>query len=292
MNLLKNISYREIWSISYPIILGGVAQNIVNVTDTAFLGKFGEIPLAAAGNGGIFYMVIIMAGMGFTAGGEILIGRRNGENNAKEIGKIFSHLVYCLLALSVIFFLISKFSIPHLINAVSKSKEIAQYTIEYLDYRIWGVFFSFLCFAFRAFFVGITETKILITNTAIMGIVNVILDYALIFGELGMPMMGVAGAAIASVIAEVIAFIHFFWYTSRIDHKKYHLFKFTRIKTNIVNQISKVATPIMVRNFISLTSWLIFFLIIEQIGERELAVSHIARSFYMVLIIPLWGFSA
>ena len=208
--MVDNISYKKIWVISYPLILGGVAQNIVSVTDTAFIGKFGgEIPLGAVGNGGIFYMVIIMAGLGFAAGGEILIGRRNGEENYKQIGKVFSHLFYCLCFLGVVIFLFTKFAVPDLIEAVSKSKEIAQYTIEYLDYRAYGILFSFFNFAFRAFYVGITETKVLIINTFILCAINVALDYGLIFGELGLPMMGIAGAALASVIAEAVASLHF-----------------------------------------------------------------------------------
>ncbi|NQY11257.1 MAG: MATE family efflux transporter [Flavobacteriales bacterium] len=291
--MVDNISYKKIWVISYPLILGGVAQNIVSVTDTAFIGKFGgEIPLGAVGNGGIFYMVIIMAGLGFAAGGEILIGRRNGEENYKQIGKVFSHLFYCLCFLGVVIFLFTKFAVPDLIEAVSKSKEIAQYTNEYLDYRAYGILFSFFNFAFRAFYVGITETKVLIINTFILCAINVALDYGLIFGELGLPMMGIAGAALASVIAEAVASLHFVYYTSKINHQKYSLFEFPKIQRDIISRINVIASPIMLRNLIAFSSWLAFFLMIEHISARDLAISHIVKTLYMVLIIPLMGYSA
>ncbi|MCH7535131.1 MAG: MATE family efflux transporter, partial [Bacteroidetes bacterium] len=228
----NSISYKKIWRISYPIILGGVAQNIVNVTDTAFLGRLGEVPLAAAGNGGIFYLVLVMTGLGFSSGGEILIGRRNGEKNYPAIGKIFSHLFYCLSAISIVFFLIIIFAIPHFIEVVSKSKDIAENTIEYLDYRAYGIFFSFINFTFRAFYVGITQTRILITNTTLMSLINVVLDYVLIFGEFGFPKMGIGGAALASVISEFVATVHFIYYTTRMNHKKYALFEFPLFDSN------------------------------------------------------------
>lgn len=83
-------SYRSIWQISYPIIISGVAQNIVNVTDTAFLGRLGIVELGAAGNAGLFYFAIMMVGLGFSVGLGILIGRRNGERNQTAIGGLIT----------------------------------------------------------------------------------------------------------------------------------------------------------------------------------------------------------
>ncbi|MBU1370212.1 MAG: MATE family efflux transporter, partial [Bacteroidetes bacterium] len=79
MNL--NITYKRIWSIAYPIILGSVAQNFINVTDTAFLGRVGEIALGASAIGGMFYLIFIMLGLGFGTGAQIIISRRFGEGN-------------------------------------------------------------------------------------------------------------------------------------------------------------------------------------------------------------------
>ena len=72
-------SNKYIWEISYPIILGMLAQNVINVTDTAFLGRVGEVELGASAIGGLFYVVIFMLGLGFGTGAQILMARRNGE---------------------------------------------------------------------------------------------------------------------------------------------------------------------------------------------------------------------
>ena len=77
----KTTTYNNIWQISYPIILSLVAQNVVNVTDTAFLGRVGEVELGASAIGGLFYISIFMLGFGFGTGAQILIARRNGEKN-------------------------------------------------------------------------------------------------------------------------------------------------------------------------------------------------------------------
>ena len=70
---------KEIWKISYPILISLVVQNLINITDTAYLGHVGEIELGASALAGVFYMAIYMIGFGFSIGSQILIGRRNGD---------------------------------------------------------------------------------------------------------------------------------------------------------------------------------------------------------------------
>lgn len=155
-----------------------------------------------------------------------------------------------------------------------------------------GRFLALINFVFVSFYVGITKTKILSFVTTIMMIVNVLLDYILIFGKFGFKPMGVEGAALASVISEVIATLFFIFYTLKyVNIKEYDLFKFQKFEPHLCKRLINISSPIMLQNFFSLSSWFIFFMIIEKIGETELAISHIVRSIYMVLMIPLFGFS-
>ena len=288
-----SISYKNIWKIAFPIIISGVAQNVVNVTDTMFLGQLSNVALGAGGNAGIFYFVLVISGMGFTTGAQIIIGRRNGEKNYSQIGKVFDHCLYFIIPLGFILFCFMKFISPHLLAAITLSPQILEASIEYLDYRAFGILFSFINFSFIAFYVGTTKTKILIPITFLMMLTNVFLDYSLIFGNFGFPEMGIKGAAIASVISEATALLFFIIYTyKKIDIEKFNLFGFRNFDKAIFNRILKVGSPIMLQNFLSLSSWFIFFMIIEKLGETELAVSHIIRSIYMVLMIPLFGFSS
>ena len=144
---------------------------------------------------------------------------------------------------------------------------------------------------FRAFFVGITDTKPLILVAFIMALLNIILDYCLIFGEFGFPSLGIKGAAIASVISEIFAFLFMIGY---IIIKKYHLrfyiFKFGRVFTSLMYKIINISLPVMFQHFIALFGWFIFFVIIEQMGQRALAISNIIRSIYLILMIPVWAF--
>ena len=86
-----DITYKRIWNVAYPIILGSIAQNLINFTDTAFLGRVGEVALGAGALGGIFYLAIIMLGLGFGTGAQIIIARRFGEKQLKQIGSVVDH---------------------------------------------------------------------------------------------------------------------------------------------------------------------------------------------------------
>lgn len=286
-------TYKNIWNVSFPIILSGVAQNIVNVTDTAFLGRVGIVELGAAGNAGIFYMVLMMIGLGFTVGCQIIMGRRNGEGNLNSIGDLFNSGLFFLLPLALVLFCFLYFLSPLLLSNLMASPEVLEASNQFLQVRSFGIFFAFFNFLFIAFYTGTTKTQILIKVTFLQSAVNVIFDYLLIFGYGGFPEMGIRGAALASVISEVCALLYFFYYTTnKVDYKAYGLFQHLNFDPQKLKKILVVASPIMLQNFLALTTWLTFFMIIEQMGEKELAVSHIIRSIYMVVMIPLFGFSS
>lgn len=289
----QQIDYKNIWKVSYPIILSGVAQNIVNVTDTAFLGRYGMVELGAAGNAGIFYMVLMMIGLGFTIGCQIIIGRRNGEGDHQKIGDLFNAGLLFLLPVALLLFVFVKLFTPQILSSLVASPNILSASIDYLSIRSYGIFFAFFNFLFISFYTGTTKTKVLTKATFIQAGVNVILDYLLILGEFGLPELGIKGAALASVISEIAALLYFAYFTYvKIEFRKYNLFQRLKYDWKKQQHILKVAAPIMLQNFMALCTWLSFFMIIEQTGESNLAISHIVRSIYMVVMIPLFGFSS
>ena len=115
-----SITYERIWLVAYPIILGSIAQNLINFTDTAFLGRVGEIALGAGALGGLFYLAVIMLGLGFGTGAQIIIARRYGEGKLKEVGPIVDHSALFLLVLAVFSFVLLRFGsvriLEHIVN--------------------------------------------------------------------------------------------------------------------------------------------------------------------------------
>ncbi len=272
-------------------MLSLLAQNIVSITDTAFLGRVGEIELGASAIAGLYYFCFYMIGFGFGTGLQIIVSRRKGEKKDSLIGLAVDNGIYFLFLLAVFLIFVSLFFAPDFFRFSISSPKILQQSIVFLDYRIWGLFFAFCNIVFRSFFVGITNTKYLTYNAVIMAVSNIILDYGLIFGNLGLPEMGLKGAAIASVISEAIAAV--FFVIIVIKNKRfemYNLFTFKRPEWKIIYSILDISFYIMLQFFISLGAWFTFFLIIEKTGERSLAISNVIRSIYMLLMIPVWGY--
>lgn len=280
-------SNKEIYQVTYPIFLSLIAQNIINVTDTAFLGRVSEVDLGASAIGGVFYIAVYMVGFGFSQGAQILIGRRNGERNFAAIGPIFNSSLIFNLMLALIIFLVSLLFIPHLMQYLVSSQHVYEATIEFLNWRIYGFFFAFLTTVFRAFFVGITRTRVLTYSAVITALTNILFGYLLIFGKFGFPEWGIAGAAIASVLAELAGLIYLIFATlKQKDIHVFGLFSFRKIEFNTIQKILELSVFIMFQYFISISTWFMFFIFIERLGERPLAVTNIGRSLYVLLMIP------
>lgn len=283
---------KEIWRVTYPIFLGLLAQNVINVTDTAFLGRVGEVALGAAAMGGLLYICVYTIAFGFSVGSQILIARRNGEGNYRAVGPIMWQGTAFSFGMAVCLLILMYFSAAPLIRLLITSDSIYGATYEFFTWRIWGFLFAFVNVMFRGLYIGITRTKVLTMNAVVMALVNVVLDYALVFGELGLPEMGVRGAALASVIAEASSLLFFLLYTYyKIDLKKYGLNRFGQFDLSMVLRILRISCFTMVQYFLAMAIWFVFFMALERLGQRQLAVANIVRSVYVVLLIPVQAIS-
>lgn len=283
---------KEIWRVTYPIFLGLLAQNVINVTDTAFLGRVGEVALGAAAMGGLLYICVYTIAFGFSVGSQILIARRNGEGNYRAVGPIMWQGTAFSFGMAVCLLILMYFSAAPLIRLLITSNSIYGATYEFFTWRIWGFLFAFVNVMFRGLYIGITRTKVLTMNAVVMALVNVVLDYALVFGELGLPEMGVRGAALASVIAEASSLLFFLLYTYyKVDLKKYGLNRFGQFDLSMVLRILRISCFTMVQYFLAMAIWFVFFMALERLGQRQLAVANIVRSVYVVLLIPVQALS-
>lgn len=290
-------SYSKILKISTPIMIGSAVQNLITLTDLIFLGRVGEVELGAIGIVGVFYLIITSIGYGFSKGGQIMIARRYGEGNLHKIGRATYSLLAFEVFLSVIIFTVVMFGGPLLFDMTVQDPEIRAACDEYLYYRIFGVFFSYIGVTLVALYTGVARTKPIIYFSIGLFVVNSILNYGLIFGHFGMPEMGMGGAALASTLAEVLAFIVFLIYLA-YDYRSLGTYGFfdrkeARIDLPMIKTQLSIAVPILIQTIVGLGSWYIFFVIVENyIGPRELAISNVLRAVYLVIMIPCWGLSS
>ena len=288
-----NTSYRQILAISTPIMLGSAVQNVIALSDSVFLYHLSEVDFAAIGFVGVFYLIVAAIGFGFSKGGQIMIARRMGENNYKEVGRTFYAMVYFEFGLAIAMFLFMQYGCYYFFSLFINSDLIFYKSLEYLEYRSWGVFFSYVGVAIVALYTGVARTAFIVIDTIILAIVNIALNYALIFGHWGLPAMGIAGAGLASTIAEIVAFVIFIIYILYDKYaRKYYLFTLPKIDFELIRKQLKISSPIVAQAVVGLGSWFVFFGIVENLGERELAITNLGRMVYLVLSIPCWGFSS
>ena len=286
-------SYRNIWRVAYPILISLVMEQMIGLTDTAFLGRVGEVELGASAIAIVYYMVLFMIGFGFSLGAQIIIGRRNGEGNFRETGKIFWNGLYFVLGLSGIIIVLSELFSPSLMKLMVSSSAIYDASLSYVRWRLPGMVFAFATTMFRAFYVGTTQTRTLTLNSVVMVLSNVVFNYILIFGKLGLPALGITGAAIGSSLAELVSLIFFIVYTrTSCDRSKYGLDRAARFEATRVKAMMPVCSWTMIQHTISITTWFIFFMYIEHLGERSLAISNITRSVSGLIWVVLSAFSA
>ena len=293
MSSTGTYSYRNIWKVAYPILISLVMEQMIGLTDTAFLGRVGEVELGASAIAIVYYMVLFMIGFGFSIGAQIIIGRRNGEGRFKDTGKVFWNGLYFVLGLSGIIILLSELFTPWMMKFMVSSTAVYDAALSYVSWRLPGMVFAFCTAMFRAFYVGTTQTKTLTLNSIVMVLSNVVFNYILIFGKFGIPALGITGAAIGSSLAELVSLIFFIIYTRvGCDRRKYGLDKAARFEKDELKSMMPVCTWTMIQHTISISTWLIFFLYIEHLGERALAISNITRSVSGLIWVVLQAFSS
>ncbi|WP_026751784.1 MATE family efflux transporter [Sediminibacterium sp. C3] len=293
LNLQVNTGNKAILKIALPISASIVVPQINFITNNIFLGGLGQKELGIAGITGVYYLMFAVIGNGLNSGLQALISRRAGENRIDEIGALFWHGVRIAMFFALFGILTTWFVAPMVLKWSLHDEEGVNMAIQFLSIRIWGLPLLYIYQMRNALLVGINQSKLLVLGTAAEAIVNIVFDYGLIYGKLGMPALGFNGAAYASIIAEaagllaVFLVIRFNGMSKKINLFKKVPFQFTYIKL-ILNQ----SYPLILQHVISIMSWEYFYILIEHHGARDLAVSNTMRNLFGFFGCFTWAFAA
>jgi putative MATE family efflux protein len=250
----------------------------------------GEDALGVSAMGGLFYLMLTVLSFGFGTGSQILISRKVGENKPEEVGDLFSHNLIILTVYGIVAFLFMQISAVYMMPKFIHSTVILTMSQSFLSYRSWGIFFTIYISAFNALYIGLGRTKIIMYSTLVTAVLNIFLDYALIFGHFGLPQMKTDGAAIASIIAEFVGLLIMavnVWLHQYHIMYKMKLFKKYSITT--FNRLIKLSLPLVIQYSFSFGAWYLFFIVIEHMGETQIAISNIMRSILFLFTISCWA---
>lgn len=276
-----------------PISLAILVPQINFITNNIFLGHLDEQSLATAGITGVFYLVFAVVGQGLNNGLQALIARRAGENRIDEIGKLFSQSILISLTLALFCILFTYFFAPWILQLSLKDEAVKNQAVSFLRIRIWGLPFLFIYQMRNALLVGTNQSKYLIFGTLAETIVNITLDYSLIFGYFGLPKLGFNGAAYASICAEAAGMIVVF----AVIHikgisKQLNLFNSLRLDPKNTWLILTQSSPLIMQYVISVGSWEFFYIMVEHHGKRDLAISNTMRNIFGIFGVFTWAFAS
>ena len=283
---------RTIWALSLPLIFGQVSETVVYVTDTMFLARVGVTELAALGLAISIFEVSICLTLGLVDGIQILVARRAGEGRDRALGQTFNHGLVLLIGVSLAVTLALKLLSPVLTGWWVESEEVGAAVNEFLQIAAYGIAFNSASLALTALYVGLGDTRVLVGATIALALTNLGLDYVLIFGRLGLPALGIRGAAIGAFGAEVVCFLYLFVHAlRRVDLNRYGLFRIGPWEAPLFRLLARISWPVSAQALFESLRWFLFFSILERVGEKPLALSSIIYACYAAFLMPSEGFA-
>ncbi|KPJ59661.1 MAG: hypothetical protein AMJ42_01840 [Deltaproteobacteria bacterium DG_8] len=283
--------YREVITIAYPLIMSTTSMTIMHFVDRVFLSRYAKEAIAAAVPAGITSFTIICLFMGISGYTNAIVAQHYGAREYKK----------CSLATwqGIIFSLVSYLAIllfiplgPTIFSWAGHGPELCTLEVSYYTILMWGGLFVPLHSAVASFFTGRGDTKTTMCANIIGNGFNVVLDYGLIFGRLGLPEMGIRGAALATVISSVIPVaILLSLFLNRRNHQQYQSRGTVRFDRELFMKLLKFGSPAGIQFTLDIGAFTLFIMLVGRIGEIELAVSNMALSINMLAFLPMIGIS-
>ena len=222
MNLsIYTKEFKYNWSLAAPVMLGMLGHTFVSFVDNIMVGQLGTAELAAVSLGNSFMFIAMSIGIGFSTAITPLIAEADASKNLLKVKSTFKHgLFLCtVLGISMFLLLLLSKSLLHS-NLLNQPKEVVNLAIPYLDLVAFSLIPLIIFQAFKQFSDGLSMTKYPMYATIAANLINIILNYVLIFGKLGFPAFGIIGAAYGTLISRFIMVAHLWWLLVKEDRSK------------------------------------------------------------------------
>ncbi len=282
----------ELLKLAGPLIASNLAFTLLGSFDTIFMGRVGPIELGAVGVASTLFLAtstIFRSTVGATM---ILVSQAFGANDKDLIRKRFQQFICLALLLSPIAFLLPKLFAWYF--TITKPDEIVKaLALSYMTIRSFGLPFSLFSKTISSFMLGVGNSKIPMAVSWTTVFVNVIFNYLLVFGKLGLPKMGIQGAAWGTVIAQVIELIIYIIVVIKQYNQEYDFFlnvnfpSFAEIKKMLL-----LGFPMGVADSIDIFSFGFLMTFVSRLGTTELAASQIANQLNDLAFMPSFAIGA
>ncbi len=269
--------YKRNLHLAFPIVLSQIGQVMVSLIDNMMVGHVGTTELAAASFANSVFMIGMVFGMGITFGVTPLVGKAFGDNDYRTTviwlkNGVFSHFIAGLL-LTLIMFGVYLF-----LPLMGQPPEVLELAKPYYILLCFSYFPFLLFFSFKQFFEGIGNTKIAMFITLTANVVNIIVNYVLIFGKLGFSEMGLNGAGIGTLVSRIIMPIMFVYFIARKSRflEYFRSARLEQITKDRILQLFRIGIPIAFQLIVEVTAFGIGAVMMGWLGETSLAAHQVA----------------
>lgn len=286
--------FRTNLNLAYPVMLSHLGQIGVQVADSMMVGRAtGHISLGAASVAGSFFSVFLVMGIGMSFAITPQVAQADGEKNSNKIMEILKHgvlvnSVFGLMLASILFF--GKDGLWYF----NQPEEVVVLAIPYLQVIAVSLFPFMIYQAFRQFAEGLGFTKQAMYITIFANLLNIGLNYILIFGKLGFEPMGLLGAGYATLISRVIMagmMVAYVYFNHRFKDY-WHGFTFGNISYPLIKKNLQLGIPMAFQLTFEVTTFGIAVIMIGWIGEIPLAAHNIALNMASITYMIALGISA
>lgn len=273
-------SIRELWKISFPLMISTLASLFMIFTDRIFLSHYSLETLNASVTSGTFAWAL-MAGVGMITGmSEVFVAQYNGARHYKRLGLPVWQMIWFAL-FSILFFIpVAIWGAPH----IFAGDRYADLEIGY--FRLLMIFSPgyALLMAFSGFFIGRGKTKVMIWLAIVANLLNIILDRILIFGIPGMvPELGIQGAAIATCFGYLFESAALGYLFLKKENREQFGADQWQVNWKEMRKCLRIGFPQGIFYALEVFGWAIFYWMMTDMGEKHITISSICQSFTILL---------
>jgi len=258
-------------------MLGMLGHTFVAFADNVMVGQLGTAELAAVSLGNSFVFIAMSLGIGFSTAITPLVAEADSAKNISQGKNAFKHgLILCTL-LSVLLFLIILLLKP-LMYYMDQPKEVVELAIPYLNYVALSLIPLIIFQALKQFSDGLSNTKYPMYATILANVINIVLNYLLIFGSFGFPKLGIVGAAIGTLFSRIIM-VYFLWmiFKSKDKFRPYITnFNFKKIEQKISTKLFNLGFPSALQMFFEVGIFTAAIWLSGVLGKNPQAANQIA----------------
>lgn len=279
----------ELLILALPMIISTAADGVMTFTDRLFMAKVGSEQMNAVMGGGVGLQVLMFFFIGLIGYSTALVAQYFGASEKKNASKAaFQAILISFLAWPLIL-LLKPFGIQFFEFLKVPESQLA-YQVKYFNLLAYGALFSILRHSLSCYFSGIGKTRIVMRATIVAMLINVILDYILIFGRFGIRPMGIEGAAIASITGSFGGMLMLIWaYFKKSNRLEFEVMNSFRFDWNIMKRLLYYGYPAGVELFLNFLAFFIMISLFHARGDVAATASTIMFNWDLVSFIPLLG---